>query len=164
MGLLDLFTKLVVEHGSAEVQSKHIALFKDQLALADKKISELETENATLKSQLNNSEMTIQKLASEHEKLRSEIQEYEKPTNKTSHADHLEEIKVNILLLLSKYEALTASNVASTLKIGVQTATFHLEELFDSDLISASYSTYEETSWYLAQAGRKYLVLNKLIT
>jgi hypothetical protein len=69
MGLLDLFNKLVVEHGSSEVLSKHNALFKDQIMMADKKISDLEKENLALKNKLENTEMTIQKLTKEKESL-----------------------------------------------------------------------------------------------
>lgn len=164
MGLTDLFSKLIVEHGSAEVQAKHIALFKDKLALADKKISELETENTSLKSQLENVETTIQTLTKENEELRSKIQEYENPTNQPSHGNLLEEIKVKILLFMSKYEEVYAGSVASALGIGIQTATFHLEELLDANMISMSICMGDESTWYLVQEGRKYLVRNGLIT
>lgn len=61
MGLFELFNKWIVERGSAEVQTKHIALFKDQLALADKKATLLETK--------------ILELEAENEKLKSDLQE-----------------------------------------------------------------------------------------
>lgn len=77
MGFLDLFNKLIVEHGSAEVQSKHIALVRDQLALADKRVLDLKSENALLTSKHENAETTIQELTKENEILRSKIQEYE---------------------------------------------------------------------------------------
>jgi len=159
MGLTDLFSKLIVEHGSAEVQAKHIALFKDQLALADKKIMELETENTSLKSQLENAETTIQKLTKKNEDLRSKIQGNEQ----TSHSSTLEEIKVKILVFMSKFEETYVQNVASALGIGTQTAQFHLEELMDANMVSMSCYFGGESSWYLVQDGRKYLVRNGLI-
>jgi len=164
MGLLDLFTKLVVEHGSSEVQSKHIALFKDQLALADKKITELETENTALKSQLTNAETTIQKLTKEHEELRAKEQKYEKTTNKPSHDGSLEEIKVKILLYLSKFDEVCANNIAPILNSNEHTVEFHLEELDRAQMVSASYWADAPTSYSLAHNGRKYLVRNDLIT
>lgn len=85
MGFLDLFNKLIVEHGSAEVQSKHIALVREQLTLADKRIIELETENTLFKSKLENAETTIQEQTTVIEELRTKIQEYEKIQKKPSH-------------------------------------------------------------------------------
>lgn len=85
MGFLDLFNRLIIEHGSAEVQSKHIALVREQLALADKRIAELESENSLLKSKLENTETTIQELTKENEKLQTKIQEYENIQKKPLH-------------------------------------------------------------------------------
>ena len=55
--LSDLFSKLVIEHGSAVIQAKQIALFKDELAILGKKLTEsnsriekLKTENQNLKT------------------------------------------------------------------------------------------------------------------
>lgn len=47
-----LFNEWIVERGSAKVQEKHIALFKDQLALADKKLLVSETEKAEIAATL----------------------------------------------------------------------------------------------------------------
>jgi hypothetical protein len=66
MGLFELFNKWIVERGSAEVQTKHIALFKDELALAEKKATLLEKE--------------ILELETENEKLKSDLQESHKET------------------------------------------------------------------------------------
>jgi len=164
MGLTELFNEWIVERGSAKVQEKHIAFFRDQLSAADKKtsllekkITELEAENEKLKSSLGESRK-------ENEILRSKIQEHKKPTNQTSHSDLLEEVKVNILLFLSTHDEAYAHHCASALKIGLPVAQFHLEELQDAEMVNASYSAYDEPSWYLAQGGRKYLVRNNLIT
>lgn len=67
MGLTDIFNKLIVEHGSAVVQEKHLTFFRDQLAAADKKSLILETENAELKA-------TINQLTKDNEELRDKIQ------------------------------------------------------------------------------------------
>jgi len=90
MGFLDLFNKLIVEHGSAEVQGKHIALVRDQLALADKRILDLESENTVLTSKLKNAETTIQKLTEENDMLRDKIQEYENLAKNTKNQEPAE--------------------------------------------------------------------------
>ncbi len=47
--LLKPLEKLITEHGSAAIQTKHIALLKEQLTSAEKKIESLGTENKDLK-------------------------------------------------------------------------------------------------------------------
>lgn len=166
MGLLDLFSKLVVEHGSAEVQSKHIALFKDQLMLADKKITELETENAALKSKFENAETTIEKLTKENEILRSKIKEYEQTTEHSTHNNLLEEIRGRILYWLSK-STMTDEQVSNTLQIGLEVATFHLLELKKTKMVKDSFRidkyNHAVSLWSVDQEGRRYLVENKII-
>jgi SMC interacting uncharacterized protein involved in chromosome segregation len=176
MGLLDLFSRLVVEHGSAEVQSKHIALFKDQLALADKRILELESENATFESKLGNAETTIQELTKENEILRRKIQEYEQPPEQPTHGNLLDESKINILKLLFKQDNLQTEQIAQSLNIELQITKFHLEEMkADIGLIkraSISVPRVEHLTdgiinhfdrvpvWTIGQKGRKYLIDN----
>ena len=151
--LSEQLQKLINEHGSAAILRDHLALFKDQVVLLEKKSSLLDSENEELKAK-------VKQLTKDIEDQRNKIKEYEQ----ASHGDLLEEIKVNILLFMSKYEETYAQNIASTLKIGLQTAQFHLEELQDAGFVDASYFMGGETSWYLAQGGRKYLVRNNLIT
>lgn len=66
--------RLVIEHGSAVIQEKHIALLKEQLALLSEKFSVLELEN--------------QKLATENAELKIKIQIYE-DSNKPSFHNNL---------------------------------------------------------------------------
>lgn len=162
--LSEQLQKLINEHGSAAILRDHLALFKDQVLLLEKENLRLSNETSAYKTNEEKFNSDIEHLKKENEELRSKIQKYEQPTKQSSHSDLLEEIKVKILLFMSKYDEICAGNVASALGIGLQTATFHLEELLDADFISASYSMCEEPSWYLAQNGRKYLVRNGLIT
>ncbi len=71
MSLLELFDKWVIERGSAKVQEKHIALFRDQLSQAEAKNYVIESENKSLKSQLVEAEI-------ENENLKKKMNEIEK--------------------------------------------------------------------------------------
>lgn len=168
MGLLDLFSKLVVEHGSAEVQSKHIALFKDQLALADKRILELESKVSELESKLENAETTIQELTKENKILRSKIQEYEQPTEQPTHDNLLDDTKVKLLSYLSKHEKSLIPQIAHALSIGVETAKFHVQELKTQHLIKDGFTRGQYGSvsmnYSLAQEGRRFLIEQGLLT
>ena len=52
MNPLDLIEKLITEHGSSAIQSKHLAMLKDEIAILLRKLDELSRENANLKAQL----------------------------------------------------------------------------------------------------------------
>jgi len=93
----------------------------------------MERENVQLKTQ-------IQVCQSEVEKLRQEIQRRDNVIQKEkSHDNLLEEIKVNILLFMSKHEETYVHNIAQSLNVGLQVAQFHLEELQDTDFVNSSF-------------------------
>jgi len=168
MGLTDLFSKLIVEHGSAEVQMKHIALFKDQLALADKKVALLESENSILKAENEKLRSGLELSQKENEILRSKIQEPEQTTKNPSHNHLLDNVKSDILVALSKREQTITEHLASVLNIGVETARFHLRELSKKNMIIDNIAPDDDGSfrecWELEHEGRRFLVENNLIS
>lgn len=162
MGLLGLFSKLVVEHGSAEVQSKHIALFKDQLALADKKTVQLESEVASLKSKLEKAKSNFQESQEENEILRSKIKEYEQPTEQPTHDNLLDGTKLDILKLLFKQEKLQIEQIAQTLNLEFPVTKLHLGDLRKMKFVQDSYPRTKYinqviTEWSLSQEGLRYV-------
>ena len=84
--LLDKFEKLIVEHGSAVVRGDLIALLREQLQIAEKRMATLETENSTLKADKRALETEIAKL---------------KPQTKPLTHDDLEETDITILKLIA---------------------------------------------------------------
>jgi predicted RNase H-like nuclease (RuvC/YqgF family) len=163
MGLTELFNEWIVERGSAKVQEKHIAFFRDQLAAADKKISSLGTEVAYLTSENSNLKATVEQLTKENEILRSKIQEYEQPTENPLNNNLLDEPKVKILKLLYSQDNLQAEQIAPALNGEIQTAKFHLEELKSKGMISDHIYRLPQNrnkilmAWSIGQLGRKYL-------
>ena len=57
--ILSELEKLIVERGSAVVQTKHIALLKEQIQAVEKQLVDCQKENATLKSKLTEFENQI---------------------------------------------------------------------------------------------------------
>lgn len=155
MGLLDGIEKLINEHGSATILKERIALAKDQYDALETKfeasalrVTQLESENKTLRHSLEKANAEIGNLRSAAEKVRGA---------------RLDEIKEKILVILAGREAYE-QNIARELGIGNQVAAFHLEELESAGFIGRSLSmTGEEFPWYLVQEGRRYLVAHKLI-
>ena len=160
MGLLDLFNQWIVERGSAVVQKKHLALFRDQLALSDQKMTQLNSEKSVLETKISQLESELEKLSEENKALKVQIEE----SQNNSHNSPLEEIKQNILLFLSKYEQVELGPVAANLNISTTVSEFHLEELHEKNMVDMSCYFGGETAWYLSHEGRKFLVRNNLIT
>jgi FtsZ-binding cell division protein ZapB len=69
--LLSPLERLITEHGSATIQSKHIALLKEQFSIAEKEIAALKIEVSSLQSENENLKAENQELIQENEKLKN---------------------------------------------------------------------------------------------
>lgn len=94
MGLHELFNKWIAEHYSTVVEDKHIALFRDHLVAADKKVLVLESEHAVLKTENNELKANAEQLTKENETLRGIIQKQEQHAG---HRNLLEDVGGRIL-------------------------------------------------------------------
>ncbi len=152
--LFDPLERLINEHGSAAILRDHVALFKDQLSILKEKFSILETENMNLK-------MENQNLKTENDQLKEKIQIHEKPT----HNNLVDEIKLKILLYLSKRQRQTIDiEIAQAFNIDLQLVKFHLEELEQNKMVHGTSAVGQPRQWSLVQEGRRYLIKNKLIS
>ncbi len=154
--------RLVIEHGSAVVQEKHIALFRDQLALADKSITKLESEITTLKDQLKDSQTTIAQLTKENAELKQKIQS----NQKTSQLSILPDPQIKILQTLATLKGTQMyplESIMSACGLSEQQAQYHLEELEDNCMIvSADIGSIRV--WELDHDGRGYLIEHNLLS
>lgn len=153
MGLIDLFNQWVVERGSAVVQEKHIALFRDQLIAADKKALVLESENSILKTE-------NEQLKSGLDQLRNKIQTHDQPT----HDVLLEDVQVKILSFLWKQPNKTPEKICISLKIDLEAIKYHLAELEKMEMVQTdTFGDWPTTYrvWLLAQEGRRYVIEHK---
>jgi len=78
--LSEQLQKLINEHGSASILRDHLAMFKDQVLLLEKKTTLSGSENAVLKRKLEESESKINKLTKDNEELRNKIQIHDQTT------------------------------------------------------------------------------------
>lgn len=155
MGLLDGFEKLINEHGSAAILKERIALAEDKHSALQQMLSacevakiELAAENKVLRLDLEKATVQIQNLKKLTEKI---------------HGQRLEELREQILVLLTQYETLESGEIASLLNLGTQLATFHLEELKSSDMVMDYFGFEMPTCWGLVQGGRAYLASHGLL-
>lgn len=164
MMLLEPLEKLIIEHGSAVIQEKHIALLKERFAFSEKRIADLASEKAVLQSKLQLLEAEVHQLQEQNKQYKLIVQKYEQP-----HGILLDKEKTDILLLLHKNKGeLFTFQIAKTLNISEDIAKYHLEELRKNKLIERSDLPYRglpgQQSWALNDKGTKYLIENKLIS
>ncbi len=156
MGLLDGIEKLITEHGSAAILKERIALANDKYAALEKKLSDSELRVKQL-------EMEKQVFELDNFKLKEKVGNLEEQLVEP-HENRLEDIKENLLIALSPGQDAIAAQLAQSLDIGEQLATFHLEELANTGFVSAArFYTGRPTIWKLGQDGRGYLVSHGLL-
>jgi hypothetical protein len=89
--------------------------------------------------------------------------DYVQSANQPADDDLLDDSKVNILKLLYRQDNLQTEQIAQTLNFQIQTATFHLEELKSSNMVSYHMHRPPHDKsrpimvWSIEQEGRKYL-------
>jgi signal transduction histidine kinase len=168
MGLLDLFNQWLVERGSAVVQEKHIALFRDQLLAADKKIASLSEEISILtaeNSALNTENINLQnkqlKLNATVDHLTNKIHELNNPT----HANLLDKEQILILqclVSLPRDNALPIESIMSVCHLSEQAAHYHLQCLEDESMIE-HHVINNISHWAIDHDGLGYLNEHKLL-
>jgi len=80
--LSNLFSKFVIEHGSAVVQEKHIALLKEQFSILERENTKLTAEKAELQSKNKILETENKALKDENIDLKKKIEEYQTSIHK----------------------------------------------------------------------------------
>lgn len=112
----------------------------------------MEKENAVLKSQVSDLRQEIQR--------RDDIIQKEK-----SHGEALDEVKEKILALVAVQDGIADHDVAQSLNLNGQLATFHLQELEANHLARRTLQAGARfTPWHITQEGRRYLVTHGLIS
>ena len=109
------------------------ARYKAELEAMEKENASLKTENSRLKSELD----ALKAKATGQPKLPDDVEK--------------------VLLFISQNEQTPAAHIAARLSLRQQVVDMHLEDLIGADYIDGSYAAMQETTYYLKQAGRRYL-------
>ncbi len=160
VALTDKFEKLITEHGSATIQSKHIALLKDQFAI-------LEKENAKLNTALEQSEAKNKVLKSENVNLKkgnSELKKKIESNQKPSHDASLIKEQDQILIFLAQHydQAFPLESIMAACNLSHQKALYHLEQLEEDMMIGVGYKDHA-AYWHIDTDGRAYLAENGML-
>jgi predicted RNase H-like nuclease (RuvC/YqgF family) len=143
--LSDVLGKLVVEHGSAMIQEKHISLLKEQFSILERENSKLLKENEALKKEIM--------------QLKKRIQSDEQPLDNNL----LHEMEIKVLLYLSSNSGRNTKQISKALNIPEEIIKFHTGELKTKNMIVSEHDPMDDDIWSLEQAGRRYLIENDLI-
>ena len=128
------------------IQSEHAAMHEQRIGLM--------TENADLK------EVNIslkQQIASLQQEIINLKNQKFTPVNKLS------EEAEKVLIFFTKYTDITADQIAHSISLDLTRTEHWLDILQDSEMIDASYSMMDPTTYTIASKGRKYLVENNII-
>ena len=150
--LSGLFEKLIIEHGSAVVQEKHIALLKEQFSLLEKENRDLKAANDALINDIRS--------------LKKKIHLYEK----SSQAISIDETELQILTYIAsqEHDEISPEDIAESLSINLQIVEFHLGNLENKQMLAsrkiAPFDMSPKRFWSLSHGGRSYLIENKHIS
>lgn len=160
--LSNLFGKLVIEHGSAVIQEKHIALLKEQFTILERENTKL---TVSLEKSVSKNQILItenQALKKENIQLKKKIETYEKSTHDNL-LDNNQILILQCLATLPPENMLPLEPIMSTCNLSEQTARYHLQEFEDKSMIECEYIN-GEPYWSLDHDGRGYLIKHKLIS
>lgn len=128
------------------IQSEHAAIHEKRI--------ELMTENASLRQTISSLEQKIFELQREITNIKN------KPTDKI---DKLPEEAEKILLYLTRHEDVSSGQIAHGISLDLVRTEYWLGELSDKEFVYSSLIMEEETTYFLAQKGRGYLINGNLI-
>ena len=147
--------RLINERGSAAIMKERLALAAEQYAALEKKLADAEAR--TSKAEADSQRFELETL-----RLKDQLRTVEGKfaANQTA---RLGEVREAILVLLSNRSWLSTDDIAHELGIRGQLALFHLTEMHEADLLSASHGTDSATEWTLDQKARAYMVQHGLL-
>ncbi|MGD1154117.1 MAG: hypothetical protein ABR911_14740 [Syntrophales bacterium] len=157
--LSDLLGKLVVEHGSAVIQEKHISLLKEQFSILERENSKLLADKTELQSKNQVLETENEALKKENIQLKKRIQIDEQPP----HDNLLHEIEIKVLLYLSSNSGRDTKQISKALNITEEIIKFHTVELKTKNMIVSEHGPMDDDILSLDQTGRRYLIEHNLI-
>ncbi len=149
--------KLITEHGSATIKQAHIELLREQIAIRDRRITDLTNQNGTLESRINDLELE----AKNHQRLIDNLTKQTQQTKPTTEDRH--DIQHRVLLLLSDGNEHPTKKVAIHLDIREQLAKYHLTELLKDDMVRPVSYGFDNDHWQLWPNGRDYLAKRDLL-
>lgn len=157
-----LFEKLVIEHGSAVIQEKHISLLKEQFAILGRENTKLTVEKTELQSKNQILKTENKALKNENINLKKKIDTYEKST----HNNLLDKEQILILqhlVTLPPDKMFPLESIMSIYNLSEHIALYHLQELENKSMIESD-NINGVPCWSLDHDGRSYLVKHKLIS
>jgi FtsZ-binding cell division protein ZapB len=143
---LNLFERLVVEHGSAKVMKPHIDLLKEIITNQEKKNQELSVELEKLTA-------VQSQLREENEKLKREL-----ATHQCELPEHLAFLELHALLTLGNSPAgLSAAELATKIQKNEAEAFAQIEEFIEWGILTEiSRDETGETAFKLNSKGKQY--------
>jgi DNA repair exonuclease SbcCD ATPase subunit len=146
--MLEMLEKLINEHGSSTILRERLELFSDKYSMLEEKNKHLEERNKDLES-------TLSEAKKEIERLEKTVQ----ANSNTGEKIHKNEEKI-LKYLFDTNSSFFASHLAGHFSIPIGHVEYHLTNLEDLDYVHGNYAAMVDTSYEIADKGRKYIVEN----
>lgn len=148
--------KLLKQHGA-------LAMLKEHLKLLERRYSALERQLLDGRQRIARLEEDKQRLVQENLRLTEAMHRVEGGKD-TPAQPYAQKIKMSILFLLSEQGGITTDQIAEALGRDRDSICLLLEELETQRLVSARYSYFRPATWRLSQDGRRYLIVNGVLS
>ena len=154
--MLNMFEKLINEHGSSTILKERLQLASDQYSIlqdkleaSEQKNSALAAENQSLKTQLQQAQEDVKRL-----------QEVVEASTETKGVKKLSEIEQQILSTLFETNTyFSPAQLAAQFSVEESLMQYHIDHLFNIQLLGYGPITANEPMYYvLSEEGRKYVV------
>jgi predicted ArsR family transcriptional regulator len=154
--MLDMFEKLINEHGSSAILKERIELISDKYSILEDKLeasnqknSALEAENKSLKTQLEQANKEVFRL-----------QETIESANKSKSGDKLDEEKENILKVLFESNSnASIEQLAQHFQLQESVVEYHIDDLREKKLLDHGPLIVNHPLTYeISKLGRKYVI------
>lgn len=148
MRMLKMFEKLINEHGSSTILRERLELFSDKYAMLEEKNRHLTERNNELDSKLNKA----------HEEI-CRLNEIIEAAAKSQSIPKLKDVEITILkLLFDQNEEVSAYGIALEFDLDVGVAAYHLNNLFELELVSDTIDVEKEIAYLITPKGRTYIM------
>jgi len=152
--MLEMFEKLINEHGSSTILRERLELFSDKYAILEDKLEALSQKNSALEAENQSLRAQLEQAQNELEQLRNAI------AANSSKSCQIDEDKQNILKILFEANThATISQLASHLKINESVIQYHIDALKEGGLIDFGPLRINSPITYaISKEGRRYVV------
>lgn len=154
--MLEMFEKLINEHGSSAILRERLELFSDKYSMLEDKLKSAQEKNAALEAENRRLAEQIERFEKEAVRLQAQLES--DAQRKSKH--HLKSEQENLLkVLFTANRAETAARIGGAIGVNESVAQYHIDALKEKGLLQIGPLYINQPITYeISKEGRKYVV------